>query len=221
MSQVVRALGNLGYRTGQLKQGIIHAERVLAGSSAASVEILASQRAATYVTLAAAVEVFVREFVDDLISDLNALGLTCDRVRPSLLSLVHSPDFDALRALNGLKMWNRRVVVLEAVRTASALQFSTDIRPLDGRTIRPRHLETIWSVFGLPGAPLATPAHGLALTELAEARNNIAHGHVDPITFGRRKALSDVVSAIDRVDDIALHMALAADGYFSQAEYLR
>jgi hypothetical protein len=216
----LRSIGNLAYRTARLKQGIAHAERVLAAQPA-SIEVLAAQRAATYVSLAAAVEVFVREFIDELIAELNALTLAYDRVRPSLLVLAHASDFDALRVLGGLKMWDRRTLVLEGVSANRTLSLSPDVRPLDGRTIRPRHLNTLWKVFGLPGGPLASPAHGLALTELAESRNNLAHGHVDPVTFGRGKVLADVVRAIDRVDDIAVHAALAADDYFATAAYLR
>jgi hypothetical protein len=221
MSQIFRSLGNLGQRTGQLKQAVTHAERVLSPSQPASVQVLATQRAVTYVALAAAMEVFVREFIDDIIVGLNALTLACDAVKPSLLVLASASHFDALRALGGLKMWNRRVVVLKGVTTTTTFQLSGNVHPLDGRTIRPRHLDTIWTVFGFPGTSLATAAHGLALTELAESRNNIAHGHIDPVTFGRGKALSDVVSAIDRVDDIALHMALTADDYFTNSAYLR
>jgi len=44
---------------------------------------------------------------------------------------------------------------------------------------------------------------------------------IDPVSFGRGKTITDVLKAIDRIDDIALDMAIAADTYFSTAAYLR
>jgi hypothetical protein len=194
---------------------------VLSTGDPLSAEVLAAQRASVYVSLAAAVEVFVREFIEDVVSELNTRGLIRDALKPSLSALLNSSEFDSLRVVKGLKMWHKRVSVLEDIFTATPAQFSTAIRPLDGRTIRPRHLEAIWSVFSFPGAPLTNPAHGLALTELATTRNDIAHGHVDPVGFGRTKTRTDVIRAIDRIDDIAVEMEIAADLYFSNALYLR
>ena len=216
-----RALNNLGRRTSQLRQGHSHAERVLSTGDSLSAEVLATHRASVFVLLAAAVEVFVREFVEDVLHELNRRSIRCDMLQPSLLTMLTSPDFDSLRSIGGLGMWHKRVGVLGAVFSAVPAQFSLTVRPHDGRTIRPRHLDAIWAVFSFPRTPLANKAHGLALTELAATRNDIAHGHVDPVSFGRKKTSNDVSRAIDRVDDIAVEMEIAADEYFTKALYLR
>jgi hypothetical protein len=99
--------------------------------------------------------------------------------------------------------------------------FNPDTLPLDGRTLRAEHFERIWHVFGIPGPSLPAPKHGMALKDLAEGRNKVAHGTVDPISFGKSKAASDVIQLSYRVDEILVHVLAQLDDYLVQARYAR
>jgi len=103
----------------------------------------------------------------------------------------------------------------------STCVFDLQHLPLDGRTMRSVHFETIWRVFGFPMPILPAQAHGLALADLAAGRNEVAHGRTDPVAFGRHKAAVDVSRLVGKVEDVIIHLIAASDAYISQKLYLR
>jgi hypothetical protein len=56
---------------------------------------------------------------------------------------------------------------------------------------------------------------------MANGRNDVAHGKLDPILFGRSKSVQDIQTMLKRLEEIVEHSALAADDYLSTAMYLR
>jgi hypothetical protein len=68
---------------------------------------------------------------------------------------------------------------------------------------------------------LVSPKHRLALEDLADGRNDLAHGEVDPITFGRRKVYADLIRMMDMIDDILLHLCQTASDYLASNGYNR
>jgi hypothetical protein len=190
-------------------------------SDALRKEQAAQMRAFAYVWLSATLEEFVKSALQDLLRELASYSLRqCDLI-PSLLSLVNFRSFDSLRDVGGLAMWQRRTEVLDQSLSQDSAAFSDGALPLDGRTIRPEHLRTIWQVFRFPVSALPGVRHALALNDLADSRNEIAHGRVPPIAFGRRKVTSDVLRIADYVEDFGTSLAVAIDEYLSHRQYLR
>ena len=63
--------------------------------------------------------------------------------------------------------------------------------------------------------------HRVALRDLADGRNKVAHGHVEPELFGKSKAASDVKNLIGRIEAIGEHVILCGESYINNEEYLR
>jgi hypothetical protein len=120
-----------------------------------------------------------------------------------------------------MKQWDKRVDVLLRTASTSLLVFPEAQLPIDQRTPRVEHFETVWSVYGFPGDPMPSPRHMLALQDLAEGRNDVAHGHIAVLTFGRRKAISDVTRIVQHVEEVAVHFASTLDIYLSRSLFLR
>lgn len=178
-------------------------------------------KAFAYVWTAAALEAFIRSVLQALSRELTSQHIAACDVQPCLLALSHFAAFDSLRDLAGMKQWNRRVELLHGAASSSSLVFSESELPIDQRTLRLEHFRTIWAVYGLSGDPLPTPRHVLALNELAEGRNDVAHGHMPALQFGRRKATSDVTRIVQHVEEIVIHTAGAIDRYLTTKAYRR
>lgn len=176
-------------------------------------EMTRASRAWAYVSLAAALEAFVRDFVDEMAIHINAANLPVTDLRLSVVSLLQTPAFDSVAANRRQTMWDRRVELLESGEGTGIVRLLVGLRPLDGRTIRREHLESLWKVYGIAGPALPGPLHGLALKDLADGRNEVAHGNSDPIAFGRGKTYYDVIRRIQQVEDIALHIAASGATY--------
>jgi len=184
-------------------------------------ELARTSRAWAYVAMAAALEDFVRGFLDELTRYINSAGLALSDINLGVVSLVAAPDFDSAASGRGQRMWGRRSTILELAGSAQIATVPGDLRPLDGRTIKQIHLESLWQIYGLAGPPLPSPLHALALRDLSEGRNAVAHGNVDPNSFGAQKPYQDVLRRVEQVEDIVLHLAAAGATYVANAGWRR
>ncbi len=184
-------------------------------------ELARTSRAWAYVSLAAALEDFVREFVDEMATYINEARHAHAALKLGVLSLVQAPKFDGVAASRRQDIWDRRAEILKMAESADVAELVVGLRPFDGRTVKAGHLRTVWAIFELPGDPVPTPVHGFALKDLAAGRNAVAHGNIDPLTFGRQRPYADVIRRIEQVEDIAVHVAAAGATYVAADGFLR
>jgi hypothetical protein len=118
-------------------------------------------------------------------------------------------------------MWAKRAALFSAVSTADVCDLSLDSLPMDGRTLRPTHFDTIWHVFGLNGDSTPSPRHRLALTDLADARNDLAHGERSPNEVAGRKSVDDTIRPLGTVEEVVLHVWDALTECLGTAAYRR
>lgn len=178
-------------------------------------------KAFAYVWMAAALEAFLRAVLQALARELTARNLRACDARPCLLALSYFARFDSLRDIAGMKQWDRRVDVLLSTVSTSLLVFPDAQLPIDQRTPRIEHFRTIWKVYGFQGDPVPSARHVLALEDLADGRNDVAHGRTAALSFGRRKAISDVTRIVQHVEEVALHLASTLDTYLTRKLFLR
>lgn len=205
----------------RIRQDISHADVAVLSASLANKERSAVIRAHVYVWLAALLERVVRDSIRDSLRELSALGLPCNKVRASLFALLCDPDIMSVADRTRQTGWSVRVDLFNRVVANAPASFSEHILPLDGRTLRGEHFDNIWVVFGLPGASLPAPQHRVALKDLAEGRNEVAHGHLDPVLFGKAKATSDLLRLAGRVDEVISHLLGALDDYLGKKNFAR
>jgi hypothetical protein len=181
----------------------------------------AIRKAGAYLYAAAALERACREGLLAVIAEINAHGVAPERLRVSLFALHCAAELDAIGGgPRSLERVVRAAAMFETVFGAAHAPLGT-VLPLDGRTPRAAHFATIWRVMGFPGPALPDPTCGLALDDLAEGRNDVAHGVRDAIAFGRSKAVADVVRLVGRVEQMVAHLFESADAYLDQRLFLR
>jgi hypothetical protein len=212
-----RPLMRFGDRVDALRMFLNHRS----GNHPRSTELSHISRALSYVGLGAAFEEFIREFIDELGVHINAAQVPYNNLRLGVVSLVQSAAFDSAADRRRQEKWNKRAMILKMSENSSHAELPIGTRPLDGSTIKQSHVETLWLVFDLPGSPLPTPLHGLALKDLSEGRNIVAHDNTDPVAFGRNKAHSDVLRRVTQIEDVAIHVAVAGVTYVESQGYLR
>ncbi len=176
---------------------------------------------ATYVWAAAALEQFVRAELRLLGDTMTAAAVSAADVRPSLQALLLKPSLDGLSKLSGLNAWLRRAEIFERSSAQTPAVFLPQVLPVDGRTLKAEHFEAIWRIYGFTGKPVPSQRHVLALKELAVFRNDLAHGTVDPVSFGRAKTVADALRAIQSVEDVAEHLHTTADAYLAAGAFRR
>lgn len=183
--------------------------------------IYLATRGWAYVGAAAALERLLIRVLEELFDELTALAVQKTHIRVSLLTACAAPAFQSARDSRGLPRLERQCAVLYEVLSTDLASLPRTEIPLDGRTPRRGHLETIWSVVGLEGAPLPGLVHGVGLAELAELRNQIAHGESTAYDIGRLKTVRDVLRILEIVDEVALHFVMAVESYLLKHLYLR
>lgn len=214
-----KALQQLSERFDRLRQDLYYCD--IAGLSPARRDLRMNVQAASYVWLAAALEAAVHDILVGIINEVNSVGIKLQDLRLSLFALVHAPKLDSLQQLRGMKMWQSRASLFSDVQSEVVCSLNLEELPIDGRTIRTSHLETIWHVFGFLGDPTPGPLHRLALNDLAETRNDIAHGDEDASVIAGRKSMQDLLKFVDRIEEIAIHIWMTSGDYLNARAYMR
>jgi hypothetical protein len=183
-------------------------------------------RAGAYVWVAAALEQFVRQFLEGLISEINAAAIPRDALRESLLALDNARAFQAMHSLEhprDLRKWSYQRAVLESVASSqvAVLSLQQEHWPLDGSTLKRQQLEAIWDVFGLEPPVLPSSRSYGFLTDLRENRNRAAHGEEDPVRLGRQQSAQDALDLVRRAEEIVLHMLDRGTSYVLGRKYRR
>ncbi|WP_141243353.1 MAE_28990/MAE_18760 family HEPN-like nuclease [Bordetella genomosp. 1] len=178
-------------------------------------------RAAAYVWLAATLERIVRDALCTAFREISATSPVQQDLRLSLFALLCEGDFASVASRSRSNSWETKIALFQRTVATGPAVLSDEILPLDGRTIRAEHFDTIWLVLGMTAPSVPSPLHRIALKELADGRNEVAHGHDDPVRFGRAKATKDMLNLVARVDDVVTHLLANLDKYVSHKLYLR
>jgi hypothetical protein len=213
------ALERFGDRIGQIRQDLYYCDASF--TSAATRGLRATIQAGAYVYLAAAMEAGVKELLVAVLAEVSAQINSTIELRPTLYAIWQAPQLHSLQDLRGLQMWMRRSQVFDATSAHRPRVLAAADLPLDGRTLKIDHFETVWNVFGFDGTPLPSPLHRLTLEDLNQSRNDVAHGEEDAVTVAGRKSIPDMLALINRLEQIMLHLWEAADRYLTRRGYRR
>ncbi len=194
----------------------------------AEASLLTKRRATTwrqihgsaYVHLAACLESSVKSMLGALVDEINAAGLSHCDLRVSLFSLIGDPHFSAISAASKPRH-DKRTELFALLESPSACSLNNAILPLDGRTLRPSHFDTMWRVFGLPLQPVPQLTHRLALTAIADARNDVAHGDATAEQVSRRQPIADTLKQVERSEEVLLNLHTAAELYLDSRGFER
>jgi hypothetical protein len=215
------ALNEFARRCNELLQQLAVADVAAVRGTAATRLQVAMVLASAYVWSAAALEMFVRQELALLAVAISNKNIKKGDARRSLLALLLTSAFDGLSNSSGMKAWRRRVTLLEETGSSDIGLLNPNVYPVDRKTLKAEHFETIWAVYGFGGSPLPSQRHALALKELSNFRNELAHGQIDPLTFGRTKTYLDARRTLGAVEDIASHLHIAADAYLQADQFRR
>jgi hypothetical protein len=156
-----------------------------------------------------------------VITEIDGRAVGRGVLRLGLHAVLQRPGFDRAQQVRGIRMWRARVDVLEDVDSLTPCSFGVTEFALDNRTLRADHFEMIWQLFGFAPPSLPRLVHRLALHDLAETRNDLAHGVAWPSDVARAKPTTEVLRMVGFVEDIVEHVALATDAYLTTSAYLR
>ena len=172
------------------------------------------------------VEQFYREFARWLASHVDSRGVGARNLRTSLHALVSATDFRSLQQLRDPeKVFAKRMEVLE--RTVSAMHHALTLDShefgFDGESIRPRHIANLWSLFGLPGQPFENIHQRVALSVLADNRNDYAHGNIPLHQFLQNPECTSasLLQRIDAIEGWFFHCWATETEYFTNRGYRR
>lgn len=205
----------------RIRSEIMHADTAAISRINPLQERAAATRAAAYVWLSAILERVVRESLQSTLREISAASLPLKDLRLSLFSLICEGDFESVATRNRSNAWDTKIALFAKTADATPTILSEHILPLDSRTIRAEHFDVIWLVLGLSNRSLPSPIHRIALKDLAEGRNEVAHGNIDPVSFGRAKATADILNLTKRVDDVITHLLTGLDVYLDHRFFVR
>jgi len=219
-SFIDQALSSFSTQVDGMKSDLRVLDVELIDSTEARRRRLGRSKSFIYVWLSASLEDFCNSILSGITQELETLNHPPIAYKPGLIALCYHNLFDSMQELAGHKQWNKRHELLKAVAEEQSASFNSAVLPLDGGTLRPRHFDHVWAFFGLPGQALPSPTHRIALKELAESRNQLAHGEMSPTALGRSKTTAHLKDLVAMVEDVGENLAVAVERYVDEEIYL-
>lgn len=166
-----------------------------------------TSKALVLVWMASSMEAFWKSYLTDLCVRVSASSVRRRRKNMAAAAIYYFDMLSSFGEVKKLKRWHRAVEFFEGLPNGSIPPYTI---PYDGRTIRPDHLLLAWEVFCLNGSPFPSPIHKQDLNALANQRNDLAHGLLEPAVVGGAMTVGDLRGRLSRLEDIVEHCVLAA-----------
>lgn len=206
----------------EISQSLRWADSASLGSSPIQKQVAQLVISTSYVLAAAAIEEYMREMVNGLCREICKAKPTFSALRSSLVSVFAGSQISSMRDLKDYeKIWEKRREFSNLFSSTSLVDVENTETPIDGKTIRPVHVETIWQVFGFEEQPFTSALYRASLTDIADGRNDVAHGHTSIKKFAHKKGAPDTDKKIQRIQELALHFTIHAERYIEKKLYLK
>lgn len=167
-----------------------------------------SSKALTMVWMCAAVETFWKAYLGELCARVNAASALKRRKNLPIASIFFFDTLASFGEGKRLRRWERAADFFSNFPSGG---WPPSVIPYDGRTVRPEHVAVVWRIFGLKGPDFPSPIHKQELNTLADQRNDVAHGLIEPGVIGGTVTVDDLSRRVGRLEDFAIHCILAAD----------
>lgn len=158
-------------------------------------------------------EYTVNQSVRALIDALNTRTIPLTQVRTELLALALHAEFESIIKGALKKTWESRSDLLRKTRSNLLSKVHDNLFPKDGSHYRAKQLETIWSIFGIPGPIVPEEKIRSHIEEMVENRNKIAHGVDSAESIGRRYTLAELSTTVDKNEALCSHIIAAISNH--------
>ena len=152
---------------------------------------------------------------------LNATGVSISQCKQELLSLVLSPEYDALANVGEGKKWPKRWEISKKLSEDSNIYIEESLFPTDGRNIQKKQLESLANSFGNAHPIFLRPESQGYLEEIVRFRNFIAHGDKLPQEVGRNYTIQDLKIRLTAIDELCTYLIDTYESYIVNHEYLK
>lgn len=168
----------------------------------------------SYVWLSGVLESFFKNTNKEIFNYINSLSLSHESVSENLFIACLGDELNSMQDTRGMKKWISKIVLFSKINSKEITVFLDESYiPYDKKTIRSEHIKLMWEFYGFSGNSLPNPRYHLVLEDLANGRNDVAHGEIDPLSFGRSKRIGQVLRIINDVEEIILHINIFSEEY--------
>ena len=168
-------------------------------------DLAATTKGLMFVQVYAVYEFTVRSVVRSSIDSIKTYRHQLKHVSPSMMALLLSPEWDALRDGGRKSEWDNRLKIMERAFSTDVIDVSSDTSlPSDGSHYRYSHLQLIFRVFGISRLPVRRRRHIQRIAEVVSHRNTIAHGQEKAEDIGRRYSQSEIRRIVRQMKSVCL-----------------
>lgn len=178
--------------------------------------------ASAYVFISSSLEKYVKSVLFIIMKEITNENVSRKDIKNCLFPIVYASEIQSITNLKDFeKLWSKKHLLFTELDSQEIVRFDlndTEI-PLDGKTIRPYHLEMIWKIFGLEPDCFTNPVQRFTLIDIADGRNEVAHGLTQPTIFGANKSVTSTIKKIEDVEDIIVNLQIKIERYLDNKSY--
>ena len=180
-----------------------------------------SLRGVVYVLLYGAVEYSVSNAVQTVLRFISESDASYSELRQSVYAIALDAHFTSLAFVGSEKKWAKRLELLEHQTSASICRIRDDLLTDQLQNVRISTLRSLFGALGLNGDVVSHPSFLGYINDIADRRNELAHGELSPADVGGRKTNDDVERALSAVDDTVSYLLDRFENYCRQREFIQ
>lgn len=166
-------------------------------------------------------EMVVTKTIGRTIDELNSTGVKISECKLELLSLILSPEYDALYGVGENRKWPKRWDVSQKLIEDQPLSIIESLFPTDGKNIQKKQLESLNKSFGIIHPIFPHPEIQGYVEELVRFRNYISHGDMLPQEIGRSFSIVELEKRRNSIDELCTYFIDSYEEYILNQEYLK
>ena len=178
--------------------------------------------ASAYVFISSSLEKYVKSALLIIMKEITNESVSKKDIKNCLFPIIYASEIQSITTLKDFeKLWNKKHSLFTELESQEIVKLNLNDNeiPLDGKTIRPYHLEMIWKIFDLEPDYFTNPVQRFTLIDIADGRNEVAHGATQPTTFGSNKSVPSTIKKIEDVEDIIVNLQVKIERYLDNKLY--
>ncbi|MBU9229665.1 hypothetical protein KTD22_23880 [Burkholderia multivorans] len=173
-----------------------------------------------YVHLYGAFEKSINEAVSSFLRAVADLQLQTLHVAPSFLPLALDGRFKSLHSTPGESNWKKRVLFVGAMLADNPCSINDAIFSDQLQNVWPATLRDISSYMGID-EPVFDSTHVLAMNEVVEKRNQVAHGRISPLKVGANIRANNLEDRFNSIESVLSEFILHLENSFDSLCYIK
>ncbi|HIF9128552.1 TPA: HEPN domain-containing protein [Photobacterium damselae] len=187
-----------------------------------SSQMFKTQKGMIFVTMYACIEYSLTQSLTRALEIIGQSPEPASAYKSIILCTLLDRYFKGIRDCGKKQIWTKREELLDIIINDDVINdIDSSVFPSEGSmNISATQIENVWKYLNVEMEYLPEGVNRLAINDIKEQRNAIAHGRTSAADVGRRYTMSTLEQRVQDVRNVSLYFTMVLNDYCANRKYL-